>query len=65
MIRFCRRKTDRKSQATVAREKAERDLARVKAETPKYRELGEALRELRERNHFAELIASTFRGGNP
>lgn len=44
-----------------ARMKAERDLARVKAETPYYEGLGNDLRRLRERNHFAENIRATMR----
>jgi hypothetical protein len=50
------------SEATRAREKAERDLDAVRAETPMYRALGERLREIREKNHLAEAVAATFRG---
>lgn len=48
-------------QARQAREEAERDLERVRAETPMYRALGESLRELREKNHFALAFEATFR----
>ena len=50
------------SEATQAREKAERDLEAVRAQTPMYRALGERLRQIREQNHLAEAVAQTFRG---
>ena len=53
----------RADEATRAREHAEAQLERVRAETPMYAALGRSLRELRERNHFAESIAATFREG--
>jgi hypothetical protein len=56
-----RRRSD--SEATRARQRAERNLAATKAETPKYRALAESLRELRERNNFAAAIETSFRGG--
>lgn len=47
----------RDSEATRAREKAERELARVKAETPQYAALSKSLREeIRETNHLTELF---------
>lgn len=39
-----------------AREQAEKDLARTRAETPKYAALGGALRDIREANHLTELL---------
>ena len=51
------------SEAQVARARAEADLERTKAETPLYADLGRRLRELRQRNHFAESFNATFRGG--
>jgi hypothetical protein len=53
------------SEATVARQKAEVDLKAIRAETPRYRELADALRTLRERNNFAAAIETSFRGGKP
>ena len=50
------------SEATLARKKAERDLAETRAETEKYRQLGERLREIREHNHLAEAFARSLRG---
>lgn len=45
-----------------ARENAERELARVRSETPYYAGLGNDLRRWRERNHFAEHIRATIKG---
>lgn len=45
-----------------AREEAERELERVRAETPYYEGLGRDLRYLRERNHIAEHLRATIRG---
>lgn len=50
------------SEATRAREQAEAALARTRSETHTYRAIGDSLRDLREKNHFAEAIAATFRG---
>ena len=55
----------RKKEATEARIKAELELAKTRAATPKYKALGDSLRDLRERNHFAESIAHSFRGDRP
>jgi hypothetical protein len=46
---------------TAAREHAERELARVRSETPYYVGLGRDLRALRERNHIADRIRTTIR----
>lgn len=46
----------------LARREAERELKRVQAETPYYARLGDDLRRLRERNHFADNIRATMRG---
>lgn len=58
--------------ARRARERAQADLermreqsAKVRAETPHYRAWSERLRDLREKNHFAEALQATIRGGNP
>ena len=53
----------RESEASRSRKRAERDLAAIKAETPRYRALAESLRELREHNNFAAAIEQSFRGG--
>lgn len=55
-----RRKAE--SEATRARKAAEQALEQTRAQTPKYRALGESLRELREANHFAAAIAASIRG---
>lgn len=49
------------AEATEAREQAERRLAAVRAETPKYRALGRALSEIVEDNHLAEALTDAFR----
>lgn len=51
------------SEATASRLHAEKRLMEARAQTPKYRELAESLRELRERNNFAAAIETSFRGG--
>lgn len=45
-----------------ARMAAERELERVRSQTPYYEGLGRDLRTLRERNHLAEHIRATIRG---
>lgn len=56
--------------AELSRRRAEQALAAdrkktesIKAETAGYKALADSLRDLRQRNHFAESIAHTFRGG--
>lgn len=58
-----RRSRDQVSEATQSRERAERELEWVRAQTPVYRRLAADLRELRQENHFAESIEATFKGG--
>lgn len=48
-------------EARKAREKAERELAAIRAQTPKYRQLGRALSEIVEDNHLAEALTDAFR----
>lgn len=48
-------------EARAAREKAERELEQARAETPKYRALGRALKEMREDNHLAQALTQSFR----
>jgi L-fucose isomerase-like protein len=55
----------RPSEATRAREKAEADLERIRAETPMYAALGRILREIREENHIRQHLLATFKGGTP
>lgn len=45
-------------EARRAREQAEKRLEQTRAETPFYAALGASLKQLQERNHFAE----TFKG---
>lgn len=44
-----------------ARVAAERELARIQAMTPYYEGLGQDVKRLRNRNHFAENIRATIR----
>lgn len=50
------------TEGTQARVKAEQDLERTRAETPKYAELGRDLREIRERNHLALAFIHAAKG---
>lgn len=52
----------RPSEATRARQQAERDLAAAKAETPKYAALAHSLIEIQRRNHLGESAARILRG---
>lgn len=45
-----------------ARKRAERELERMRAETPKYVELGADLREIREKNHLALAFLHAAKG---
>ena len=51
-----------RTEGTRAREKAERDLEAIKAETPKYRALAAALIEIQDRNHLGYNAARILRG---
>lgn len=57
-----RRKGSPPSEATLARKQAERDLAQVRSETPRYRALGRSLAEMVEENHLAAALTSALRG---
>lgn len=48
-----------------AREKAERALAQIRAQTPYYKRLGDLNREIKDRNHWGETIAAIARKENP
>jgi hypothetical protein len=48
--------------ARQARLRAQRQFEQVRAETPRFRALTEALRELRAKNNFGPAIEATFRG---
>lgn len=65
MTWFRRRTHHPPSEGTKARKRAEKDLVETKAETVRYRALAESLREIRQRNHFADSITATFRGDRP
>jgi hypothetical protein len=58
---FQRRQAEAATEAREALEKAERDLAATKAETPKYLRLAVALREVRDENHLAQALTKSFR----
>lgn len=62
-LRRKRRNQRQLHEAALSRRRAEEDLARTRAETPKYKALAESLRELREANNFAAAIETSFRGG--
>lgn len=51
------------SEATKARERAERELKAVKEQTPMYRDLMAALAAVTSRNHLGDALAHNFRGG--
>lgn len=55
---------DSPSEATQARLKAERDLAKTEAETPVFQRLAERLIEVREINHFEAAFRHGIQGGN-
>lgn len=59
-MRFRRRESP-PSEGEQARKRAEAALNETIAETPKFAALGASLRELRERNHFAESIRESMR----
>lgn len=61
-LRFWRRKDATPSEATHARIKAERDLARTRAETPKYRAWAETFVEIQRVNHLGQSAAKVLRG---
>lgn len=48
-------------EAKAARARAEADLTATVNQTPAFRALAESLREMRERNHFAESIRESMR----
>lgn len=52
----CWRRRDQVSEATVARQRAEAQLARTRDETAYYEALAESLRQYREANHLTELF---------
>lgn len=60
-IPFRRRQSQAALEARAAREQAERDLEATRAETPKYRALARALREMREDNHLGQALTHSFR----
>lgn len=53
---------DRLQEAQAAREHAEQQLAEAKALAPQIRALVRADRQMRQRNHFAEIVYDAFRG---
>lgn len=50
------------AEASEARRRAEEALARAREQTGEVRRVAEQSRRHRRTNHFAELIAETFRG---
>ena len=58
----CPEATRRIEEAKAAREATEERLAEVQDRWPEVREVASSLRHLRERNHFAELVARALGG---
>jgi hypothetical protein len=56
------RSSIRATEATRARQRAEVELVETRKQTAHYRALAESLREIRDRNRFADAIERTFRG---
>lgn len=54
--------SERKRQARAAVERSNRALAEVRRDTPEVNRLSRSLREIRARNHFAEMIQQSFEG---
>lgn len=50
------------AESTQARQRAEVELEKVRSDTVAVAQFAARLRELRERNHFAEAITATIRG---
>ncbi|KRB73087.1 hypothetical protein ASE01_20135 [Nocardioides sp. Root190] len=57
MRKFWRRRRE-PTEGEQARQQAEVELERTRAETPLYVALGAEVREIRERNHLTELFLS-------
>ena len=57
-----RRRSHSPTEGTRARIKAERELQKTKAETPKYRALAESLAEIQRINHLGMNAARILRG---
>lgn len=57
------RRNRKPTEGAAARVRAEMSLQRTREQTPKYRALGDSLRELRERNHLAEAFENAFQKG--
>lgn len=53
---------NRTSEADQAHTEAQHGLREARDRWPEVRRVSTSLRELRERNHFAESITATFRG---
>ncbi len=60
-----RRDDPSSASGTEARERAEIDLAESQARWPEVNTVARSLRELRERNHFADQLEFIFRGSQP
>lgn len=54
-------KRDHPQEGSTARQEAERHLADTRARWPEVRTVAGSLRDLRERNHFAEAIEESMR----
>lgn len=61
-LRFRRQQPPDLIEATKARQKAERDLAETKAETPWYEALAERHREIQRVNHLGLSAVKAIRG---
>lgn len=59
---FWRRRELGPLEGEQARKRAEEALEQTMAETPKFRALGESLRQIREENHLTELFYEIHHG---
>lgn len=59
---FRRRDSEKPSEAARAREQAERELEKVRAKTPWYREWAGTFVEIQEVNHLGQKAARVLRG---
>jgi hypothetical protein len=62
-VRLFGRQRKKPSEATISRQQAERDLEKVRGETPAYRALGRAVHQVVfEENNLGRNLTEAFRG---
>lgn len=62
---FRRRKCREPSEATKAREQAEKALEETRAETPRFAAFARSFIEIQEVNHLGQTAAKVLRGDTP